>query len=227
MGASYAIHYHHIFPSSILYANGYDPDNLLHKKVVNEIANLAFLTAETNKTISNRRPEEYLPEVEAVPGCPVEAIHTDGAGSLEVGALSGVPRPRRELIARKINEYMQALVTEPEVAHERPIQELIGMGESATLQFKSTLQWDVVQNQVNKSLRKQVTKTVAAFLNSEGGTLVIGVEDDGKAYGLDRDLASTENSLDRFQALLMTLITDYVGAGLIHDQGALRAARGQ
>jgi predicted HTH transcriptional regulator len=119
---------------------------------------------------------------------------------------------RRTLIARKINEYMATLVAEPEVVYKRPIQELIGLGESATLEFKSTLQWDVVQNQVNKALRKQVLKTVAAFLNSEGGTLVIGVEDNGGAYGLDRDLASLENSVDRFLNLLVTLITDYIGA---------------
>ena len=90
--------------------------------------------------------------------------------------------------------------------------ELIKLGESATLEFKSTLSWDVVQNRVNKLLRKQVLKTVAAFLNSSGGTLVIGVEDDGNIFGLEEDLSTLGKSTDRFANLLTTLIIDYIGA---------------
>jgi predicted HTH transcriptional regulator len=98
------------------------------------------------------------------------------------------------------------------VMHERSIPDLITLGESATLEFKSTLQWDVIQNQVNKDLRLSVLKTVAAFLNSEGGTLIIGVEDNGAVFGLGRDLPLVKGkTLDGFEQTLMNLVSHHVG----------------
>jgi hypothetical protein len=212
LGQAYCIHKHHIFPQSVLYKNGYDPDNHLHRKIINEIANRAFLTAETNLSISNKLPEEYLPEVESCyPGAlPKQFIPMDPL-LWRVERFPDFLEARRELIARKINEFMSALIAEPEIVRERPIRDLIALGESATLEFKSTLQWDVVQNRVNKDLRHSVLKTIVAFLNSNGGTVVIGVEDDGKVFGLDNDLKTLHGSMDNFEQLLTSLVSEYVG----------------
>ena len=121
---------------------------------------------------------------------------------------------RRELIALKINEFMKSIITEPEPVADLGIADLIALGESASLEFKSTLQWDVVQNQINKELRYQVLKTIAAFLNSDGGTLVIGVEDNGNVFGLERDLTTMKNSLDQFEQMLMNLVDTHLGGHL-------------
>ena len=48
-------------------------------------------------------------------------------------------------------------------------------------------------------------------MNSQGGTLVIGVEDDGSIYGLDRDISLTRHSGDRFEQLLISLIAESMG----------------
>lgn len=69
-----------------------------------------------------------------------------------------------------------------------------------------------MHNQVNKQLRFSVLKTVAAFLNSAGGTLVIGVEDNGHILGLARDLQVVGDSQDRFEQTLMNLIHGRMGA---------------
>ena len=92
------------------------------------------------------------------------------------------------------------------------IKDLIAGGESQTVEFKSSLQWDVRQGKQNTALRHQVLKTIAAFLNTDGGTLVIGVEDDGHILGLDADLALVKNSRDRFEQLLASLLSDHLGA---------------
>jgi predicted HTH transcriptional regulator len=84
------------------------------------------------------------------------------------------------------------------------------------LEFKSTLQWDKAQNRANRALRQQVLKTVAAFMNTDGGTLVIGVEDDGNIYGLEQDLKLVGASRDRFEQTLVALVTDHLGAALAH-----------
>lgn len=215
-GNSYRIHSHHIFPQSILYKNGFNPDNHLHRMTVNEIANRAFLTQETNYHISNRLPEEYLPEVDArYPGALTRQFIPMDPLLWRLDHYKDFLEARRELMARKINEYMNALIQEPVPMRERPITELIRTGEGPTLEFKSTLQWDVIQNQLNKSLRLSVLKTIAAFLNSQGGTLIIGVEDNGDIYGLERDLSLLGGSRDKFQQTLSALIVDYIGAGVL------------
>ena len=220
-GVYYRIHNHHIFPSSFLYANGYDSDNHLHRKIVNEIANRAFLTADSNQSLSNTPPADYLPGVQSAYQGALESQFIPMKPELwEPEAYDTFLEERRKLLAAKINEFMETLITEPELVQERPISELITLGESATLEFKSTLQWDVIQTRKNKGLRHSVLKTLAAFLNSEGGTLVIGVEDDGNVFGLEQDLAMVkERSLDGFEQTMMNLIREKIGpeyARLIH-----------
>ncbi|MEE3718589.1 RNA-binding domain-containing protein [Tumidithrix elongata RA019] len=95
----------------------------------------------------------------------------------------------------------------------RPIADLISLGESDKLEFKSSLQWDVRENKENKKLQFSVLKTIAAFLNSAGGgVLLIGVEDDGKLFGLAKDLQCLNNgSLDKFERHLVQLIENHIG----------------
>jgi len=216
-GNAYAIHSHHIFPQSLLYQDGWDAENHVHRQAVNEIANRAFLTATTNIEISNTEPAEYLPMVrDKFPGALVSQFIPIDPELWKLDRYSDFLEARRDMIARKLNEFMDGLITEPEATHHRPIAELIGLGESYALEFKSTLQWDVVHGQQNNALRQSVLKSIAAFMNSEGGTLVIGVEDDGNVLGLDRDLKLIKGSLDRFEQLLVSLISDKMGVGYAH-----------
>ena len=85
--------------------------------------------------------------------------------------------------------------------------------ENKTLEFKSTLQWDVHQKKKNKDLWHPVLRTIGGFMNSDGGTLLIGVDDDGNVLGLENDLKLTKQSLDHFSQLLSNIISDYLGAG--------------
>ena len=64
---------------------------------------------------------------------------------------------------------------------------LINEGEGAKLEFKSTLRWNLHADRADKAIEHSVLKTVVAFLNSEGGTLLIGVEDDGNVLGTEAD----------------------------------------
>ncbi len=212
-GTSYKIHSHHIFPSSILYKNGFDSDNHLHRKLVNEIANRAFLTADTNINISNKVPAEYFADVEnKYPGALVKQFIPMNPEFWKVENYRKFLDSRRRIIACRINDFMSSLIAEPEIMHDRTVNELIQLGESATLEFKSTIQWDVVRNEINKNLRFSVLKTIAAFLNSEGGTLIIGVEDNGDVLGIDLDLSTLKKkSVDGFEQLLTDIIRDRIG----------------
>ena len=219
-GAAYAIHSHHIFPQALLYKSRWDSDNYLHRQMVNEIANRAFLTAASNRSLSDTEPANYLPQVEEkYPGALANQFIPMDPTLWRVDRYTDFLNARRELLALKINEFRAALITEPEEVRHRSVAELIALGESMVLEFKSTLQWDVVQNKQNTELRHSVLKTIAAFMNSEGGTLVIGVEDNGNIHGLSNDLKLMGQSrdrsqqLDRFQQTLRNIIFDNIGSG--------------
>ena len=60
---------------------------------------------------------------------------------------------------------------------------LIAGGESASLEFKQTMRWDTKLQKRSTEVQRASMKTVCAFLNSGGGTLLIGVADTGKPTG--------------------------------------------
>jgi len=105
------------------------------------------------------------------------------------------------------------LTTIYKVGDLRPIAELVKLSESPLLEYKSTFQWDVRQNRKNENLRLSVLKTIAAFLNSEGGTLIIGVEDNGRIFGLAQDLSIlSKGTLDQFEQTIINLVCNCMGA---------------
>ncbi len=59
------------------------------------------------------------------------------------------------------------------------LRALIARGESANLEFKSSFRWDLRENKLNRALEAVVLKTLAGYMNGNGGTLLIGVADDG------------------------------------------------
>jgi len=91
------------------------------------------------------------------------------------------------------------------------LKQRIAAGESEHQEFKSSLQWDVRQQKHNPDLRHSVLKSLAAFLNTDGGTLLIGVEDNGNILGLEKDLELVGNSRDKFEQLLANLISEHLG----------------
>ncbi len=97
------------------------------------------------------------------------------------------------------------------------ITELISSRESERLEFKSSLRWDRQLQKVNRAMEKAVVKTVAAFLNSGGGVLVIGVDDGGRVVGLQPDYASLPKpSADGFENHFNNVFRDAVGAEFRH-----------
>lgn len=78
----------------------------------------------------------------------------------------------------------------------------ISSGESKSLEFKSTLRWDVRENKINNDLEFLVVKTIAAFANSEGGNLFLGITDNGSIFGLELDYLSLKGKKNRDGFLL-------------------------
>jgi hypothetical protein len=87
-----------------------------------------------------------------------------------------------------------------------PVESLIAAGENEQLEFKQTLRWDIRQRAPNKKLEDVVVKTIAAFANHEGGTLLMGVGDDGTVTGLEPDIACLGGSRDKFEVHFTNLL---------------------
>jgi predicted HTH transcriptional regulator len=102
------------------------------------------------------------------------------------------------------------------LAEEQPkpftIADYIAAGEGETVEFKGSLRWDFRSQQVNKALEKTIARTVAAFMNAKGGTLVIGVSDQGKILGLEADLATfgTRRDRDGWEQALRNVLNTYL-----------------
>jgi len=87
--------------------------------------------------------------------------------------------------------------------------EIIEQGESDFVEFKSTLRWNLRANKKDKVIENAALKTVAAFMNAQGGTLMIGVADDGALLGLEADKFANH---DKMLLHLTKIIQDRIGA---------------
>lgn len=99
------------------------------------------------------------------------------------------------------------------------IKQLLANGESKTVEFKSTLRYGLRQKAPDKGVEHSAIKNLAAFLNSEGGTLFIGVDDDGNILGLEKtDFASFkgDNKKDEFVKHFDNLVQNYFGNNMVH-----------
>jgi hypothetical protein len=88
------------------------------------------------------------------------------------------------------------------------IAELISQGENDKLEFKSTFRWDLRQNKKNPAIEHAALKSITAFLNSDGGDLLIGVADDGTILGVEADNFVND---DKFLLHVWTLIKTSMG----------------
>jgi hypothetical protein len=101
-GRLHFIQWHHIHPKSLLKDRGYETGE------IHEIANMAFITGQTNRRISNKPPSEYLPEI----------VARQGRGALDAQLVPADPRllelenyrdflrARREALAARMNEFI-------------------------------------------------------------------------------------------------------------------------
>lgn len=119
-----------------------------------------------------------------------------------------------EKLFQKIQEFQEKYEERLKTDDEREFYKIIEQSENNKLEFKSSLQYCTKENKENKGLRFEVLKTLAAFANTDGGTLLIGVNDDREVYGLengDFDTLEGDNKADAYKLLLDNLIESNFG----------------
>jgi CheY-like chemotaxis protein len=131
-----------------------------------------------------------------------EALHPDQNGLspalyfLEKNEMKDLPR------------YVQQAYEH--VVHQ--LNTLIADGEKEDVEFKSSIRWDYKKGGVNKEIQLVIGKSIAGMLNYHGGTLLIGIADNGTILGIDQDLVGLRKpDSDGFRLILTEIVRNYLG----------------
>lgn len=228
-GGRVKVQRHHLFPRKYLEGLG-----ITDLKLVNQIANLAVLEWHDNLAISATDPAEYWSAYLEATRNPSNGMAPFTEAEIEsMIRLHALPNEwpdmpfdeflaeRRRLMARVMREAYERLVHGvPEAVttvswppSPAAVEHLLHAGETVRVELKSSLRADTLDRGVPpKVIEKIVARTVAGFLNAQGGILIIGVDDDGKPLGLERDLVTLgRKDLDRFQQMLITVLSSHLG----------------
>jgi len=206
-----AIERHHLFPKNYLKKLG-----VTETRDLNQIANYALVEWGDNDWISDKAPSEYLPRyLDLFPKETLAQMYywhalPEGWEHMEYRVFL---ERRRELMARVVRDAYEKLCKDSRgmEAGELPIpvDEIVAKGEGKTTEFKSTLRTNLHTGQSDPRIELSCLKTIAGFLNSRGGTLVIGVADNGSPVGIEADNFQNE---DKMVLHLDNLIRSRLGA---------------
>lgn len=199
---------HHLFPKTYLAKIG-----VTDLRQINQIANFALVEWPANLKISDQAPSDYAPVLHRA-FSPNERDDTLRWHALPVNwwemQFDDFLRERRVLMARLVRDAYRTLCgdNQPAVTTKVSVEELIASGESDAVEFKSTLRTNLHTGQIDEKMHLAALKTIAGFLNARGGTLVIGVTDNGKVLGLTADSFPND---DKMALHLVNLIRDRIG----------------
>lgn len=117
------------------------------------------------------------------------------------------PSTSKELLV----QLQEVSVTLDTVSDTENIKYLCSKGESDVLEYKSTLDLCLRDNKKASYVTESALKTIAAFLNSKGGTLLIGVDDNGEIIGLNEEIYKFhKNNDDKFLLHFKNYIKDRI-----------------
>lgn len=209
---------HHLFPKNYLVSLGIED-----QRVRNQIANFALVEWSDNIRISDTSPQEYME---------VMKQRFDHDELREMYYWHALPDDWQNMLYEKFLEIRRQKIADVIQAGYHKLssigsesgeevtsaEQLIQGGESENIEFKSTLRVNLYTNNKDPKIEMAFLKTIAAFLNNNGGVLVVGVNDDGEALGLEDD---GFESNDKFYLHAVNLIRDRMGsenALYIHPQ---------
>ena len=199
--------YHHFFPKKYLEKNSVANSN--------SIVNITFVSDRLNKRlIGAKSPSIYIGAFKSENSSinislKSHLIDIDGFG-VESDDYDTFLQARANLIFRELKSRI-------ELTHKYHLNDdvdtLVSAGESAKVEFKSTLRYDQHTKSINKKLEYVIAKTIVAFLNSEGGDLFIGIDDTHKPCGLSNDIDTLgKKNIDGYELHLIEVIRKYIGA---------------
>ncbi|MGB4235864.1 MAG: DUF262 domain-containing protein [Methanoregulaceae archaeon] len=208
-GIKTAVDRHHLFPKGYLHKLG-----IMELRDTNQIANISLVEWSDNIKISDQSPAEYIPVLESRFGKDelTRMYHCHALpDAWEQMQYREFLEARRILIARVIQEAYQKLTFDKKAdatASPMGIDQMVLSGESSYIEFKSALRMNLHTGTRDPKIELAILRTIAGFLNTHGGTLMIGIADDGTALGIGVDGFENE---DKMSLHLVNLVKDRMG----------------
>ena len=206
---------HHLFPKAYLSRLG-----ITGTTRANQIANFAFMEWADNIDIGDSKPSEYFPEMwEKLTAKEQEAaaFHHALPDGWEHMDYFDFLAERRRLLADVVKAGFLRLKhgpVDPAAPKQPPsVAELLHLMETFHVEFKQSARVPESSETPEKVINAEVIKTVAAFMNSDGGTLAIGISDDGDVVGIQPDLDVKNHDLDGYQNWLTSMLANAIGTG--------------
>jgi hypothetical protein len=188
---------HHLFPKDYL-----NTINIISTREINQIANYALVEWGDNTKISNQSPVDYLSKLK-------NRFIKDELSQMyywhalpenwECLNYQEFLEKRRDLMAKVIKEGYQTLTAEivKEVSfRELNLSQIVLNGESEAVEFKATLRTNLHTGNKDPRMELAVLKTLAGFLNTKGGTLIIGMSDESEPIGIEVDGFFNEDKMN-------------------------------
>ncbi len=202
-----AIEKHHLYPKAYLGKIGI---NTLRQ--TNQLANFGLVEWGDNSKASDKAPAEYLPEfIERFSSKEMERMYYWHAlpEAWESMSYDEFLHERRERMALVVRDAYQILSGGPDDQEQVvDVKSLVAIGESDEIEFKSTLRFNLHTGEKDPKMEYACLRTIAGFLNRDGGRLVIGVADDGEPLGLSDDGFQNE---DKMNLHLVNLVNSRIG----------------
>jgi len=113
-------------------------------------------------------------------------------------------------VRRMVKKYLEdpAATLDVDEYERMEIERALMNGESEKVEYKSTLRTSLTSGEIEDKIERSALKTLVAFMNSRGGTLLIGVADDGTVIGIDEN---SFDSRDKLNLHLTNLLAAHIG----------------
>lgn len=227
-----AVDVHHIFPKR------WGAENGIPESIVNSIVNKTSIDARTNRRVGGNAPSRYLDRIEANEQIDTEDLdailrsHDIDPLALRRDDFPAFFTSRFERLIKQIEDATGKPVNRaadgsdnPFAAQERSaqhvvddIRRVIAAGESKTVEFKSTARLNLHTGEKDAEMEVVVLKTIAGFMNAHGGTLLVGVADDGGIVGIEKDFPTLgKKNLDGWELWLTDVLERSFGKAAATD----------
>lgn len=190
-----------LFPKALLQSNS---AQRFRGAEIDEIANLLALN---NSKRGTSDPAKLLQDVLEKQGPAALAAHCIPIDP-ELWKVENYTRfleHRRAALAEAINTFIHGRSSQ---AAAIDIPTLLASGETETVEFKEKA---LHITESGKSRPHTLVREVAGFANAKGGTVLIGVRDDGSISGIKAEIDATSKGHDGYQQSLYNRIKEDIG----------------
>lgn len=126
------------------------------------------------------------------------------------------------------NNSVNAALAHDNISTGQKLIDILNNGENHKVEFKSTFRFDIKKflatgiRDRSRDAEKSISKTVAAFMNADGGILLIGVDDNANVIGIENDLDILDRkSTDMLRLQIKNSLDSYLRNKIIYEHFSL------